>query len=114
MRRNIEELCLEHHKSSTADVVSVSIGGATCSHTTGRSLEGLIKQADQALYKSKQAGRNRVTVEDIRSHKTVLIVDDDQLTLEMISGLLPRSLQYYYRRMTAENAWTLPATFTQT
>ena len=88
MRYNVEALNLEHSKSSTTNVVSVSIGGATCSHTTGRTLEGLIKQADQALYRSKQTGRNRVTIEDIRSHKTLLIVDDDPIALEIINGLL--------------------------
>lgn len=88
IRSNVEALQIEHSKSSTAEVITVSIGGATCSHTTGRSIEGLIKQADQALYKSKLTGRNKATIEDIRSHKTVLIVDDDPATLALISELL--------------------------
>ena len=88
IRRNIEALHIEHKRSSTAAEVTISVGGATCSHTMGSSLEELIKQADEALYKSKLAGRNCVTIEDICSHKTVLIVDDDQLTLEIITALL--------------------------
>jgi|TARA_B110000116_G_scaffold204289_1_gene179368 diguanylate cyclase (GGDEF)-like protein len=88
IRRNTEELQIEHKGSPTAAVVSISIGGATCSNTMDSSLEGLIKQADQALYKSKQAGRNRVTTEDACAHKTVLIVDDDQLSLEIVTDLL--------------------------
>jgi diguanylate cyclase (GGDEF)-like protein len=88
MRKSIEDLQIEHSHSSTAEVVTVSIGGATCNHTTGRTFAGLIKQADQALYKSKKSGRNKITVEDIRSHKTILVVDDDPITLSLISDLL--------------------------
>ena len=72
---NIEALQIEHKRSSTSAVVSISVGGATCNNTMDSSLEELIKLADQALYKSKQTGRNRVTVEDMRAPKTLLIVD---------------------------------------
>jgi len=86
--RNIEKLSIEHLKSSTAAVVSVSIGGASCMNTTCRCVDGLVKQADQALYKSKQSGRNSATIENTRSHKTLLIVDDDPVTLSLITDLL--------------------------
>jgi len=41
--------------------VSVSIGGAQ--HRTGEPLSALIERADRALYESKRAGRDRVTID---------------------------------------------------
>lgn len=88
IRRAVETLKLSHERSSTSQYVTVSVGGASSLHTTGRTLDDLTKQADQALYKSKETGRNRVTIEDIKPHKTVLIVDDDHITLELLQVLL--------------------------
>ena len=43
--------------------ITVSVGAATAeSHTVG--LDALLEHADRALYRSKQAGRNRVTLAD--------------------------------------------------
>ncbi|WP_341937687.1 diguanylate cyclase [Marinimicrobium sp. C2-29] len=69
----IRELDLEHRFSPSGDRVTVSIGGATCNHSMGHSLEEVIKCADRALYKSKHNGRDRATVEEVAAHKTLLI-----------------------------------------
>lgn len=69
----IRALELEHRFSPSGDRVTVSIGGATCNHSMGHSLEEVIKYADRALYKSKHNGRDRATIEEVAAHKTLLI-----------------------------------------
>lgn len=61
LRANIESLCLPHAKSETSPYVTLSIGVALLSPTFDTGPELLIGQADQALYVSKQEGRNRVS-----------------------------------------------------
>ena len=60
IRREISALAIPHASSSVADVITVSIGSAIAEPGTSRSLEGLIQTADEALYRAKQTGRNRV------------------------------------------------------
>ena len=55
----MKEANFEHKFSDTAPYVSVSIGVALADFATG-TVEDLLKQADQLLYKAKEAGRNRV------------------------------------------------------
>ncbi|WP_024459459.1 diguanylate cyclase domain-containing protein, partial [Marinimicrobium sp. LS-A18] len=74
INRAVRELSLEHRHSPVGDCVTVSIGGATCHHSMGHTLEEVIKCADRALYRVKHKGRDSALIEEVATHKTVLIV----------------------------------------
>jgi diguanylate cyclase (GGDEF)-like protein len=63
-RAAVEELCLPHAKSAVSQFVTVSIGVATVRPAANLSIRTLTKCADQALYKAKADGRNRVFVNE--------------------------------------------------
>ncbi len=60
IRRDIMLEGLPHADSDAASVITVSVGSAIAEPGTKRSLAGLIQTADEALYRAKQIGRNRV------------------------------------------------------
>ncbi len=66
IRSSIASLKREHARSDVAEFVTISLGVATIiPPVNGGNPEGLVKTADDALYASKEAGRNRVTVRDL-------------------------------------------------
>jgi diguanylate cyclase (GGDEF)-like protein len=70
IRRETLALGIPHAHSAAADVVTVSVGSAIAAPGTKRSLAGLIQAADEALYRAKQAGRNRLLHVDASSSDT--------------------------------------------
>lgn len=64
MRANLEALKLEHSDSSVSNVVSISVGVFTMEPGSKMTSEELIEKADQALYRAKEKGRNRVEISD--------------------------------------------------
>ncbi|MFK5894340.1 MAG: diguanylate cyclase [Pseudomonadota bacterium] len=65
MRENISNLQIEHKSSNVSEFISISIGIST---TFGNeTYEEILSHADNALYQSKDNGRNRVTVFKINS-----------------------------------------------
>jgi len=60
-----EQLALEHNYSTTAKVVTISLGLATFQPAEGKSYDELVKAADVALYAAKDAGRNRLAVHQV-------------------------------------------------
>lgn len=59
--KDIEDAKIKHEKSKISKYVTVSIGAAAVTPNKEESFEGLISDADKALYKAKQGGRNMVT-----------------------------------------------------
>jgi diguanylate cyclase (GGDEF) domain len=88
IRKTIEALHIKHRASKSSDRVTVSIGVSLSAFTTGTSLSNQIQLADKALYKSKRAGRNRVTLHNYAPNTSVLVVDDDATSLAVISKVL--------------------------
>jgi diguanylate cyclase (GGDEF)-like protein len=67
IRRDVLALAITHEGSRASHVVTVSVGVALAAARSTRSLAGAIQIADEALYRAKQQGRNRVvfkTTED--------------------------------------------------
>jgi diguanylate cyclase (GGDEF)-like protein len=60
IRREVIGLAITHAESGASKTLTVSIGSALAEPGTKRSLAGLIQTADEALYRAKQLGRNRV------------------------------------------------------
>lgn len=64
IRCSIKDLCIRHETSECIPQVTVSLGVASIMPTASDKAEDLIQKADEALYKSKAHGRNRVTLSD--------------------------------------------------
>jgi len=60
MRLAVYGRALPHAHSSAADRVTLSLGVATMAPDEGQESADLLKAADKALYRAKEAGRNRV------------------------------------------------------
>lgn len=56
------ELAQIDHRLSDSNCVTISLGVATITSKEAETAEALLSQADQALYKAKASGRNRVEV----------------------------------------------------
>ena len=58
--QRVRELGIAHAGSATAPVLTVSAGVAVSTRAKPLTVEALLDQADQALYRAKDAGRNQV------------------------------------------------------
>jgi len=59
-RQAVEEVAIPHKGNRASRVVTISAGVAFFSSPENTSVEAWLKEADAALYRAKQAGRNRV------------------------------------------------------
>jgi diguanylate cyclase (GGDEF)-like protein len=64
LRKSIHALSITHEDSPTASFVTASIGVAIVGPRIGRSADGAVQVADEALYSAKRSGRNCVSVVD--------------------------------------------------
>jgi two-component system, cell cycle response regulator len=62
LRRGVEDLAMSHESNLPQGVVTISVGLAVLSPGEKKPFEELLKEADDALYAAKEAGRNRVVV----------------------------------------------------
>jgi diguanylate cyclase (GGDEF)-like protein len=77
IRRSVEALGIKHPNSKVSSVVTVSIGCATC-YLPDKTLDkkSLIKRADEALYRAKDNGRNRVDTIGENPFSEIKIMED--------------------------------------
>jgi len=61
MRKAVEQAAIPHGFSPTADVVTISLG-VVSQRVVSVSGVTLLEQADKALYRAKESGRNRVVI----------------------------------------------------
>lgn len=64
IRVNVQKEKIIHSGSECSEYVSLSLGGIYVEDTKSVDLEEAIKEADKALYESKENGRNRVTMRE--------------------------------------------------
>ncbi len=64
LRKSIQALNIMHEDSATALSVTASVGVSIIVPRHGRSPEGAVQLADEALYSAKRSGRNAVAVVD--------------------------------------------------
>ncbi len=68
IHRAVRKLAIPHIKSEVADFISVSVGVAALVPTRELNSDDLLRMADEALYKAKQTGRDRVVLaEEVES-----------------------------------------------
>ena len=85
VRQSIQRIGIPHNGSPTDKYITVSIGAAVVNFTTGTSLDQQIGLAERALQEAKEIGHNRTTVSVHSPTNTVLVIDDDEQSLDLIN-----------------------------
>ncbi len=62
LRQAVADLAIEHRANLPSQVVSISAGVSTLSCVENKTIAAWLKEADDALYRAKQDGRNRIAI----------------------------------------------------
>jgi diguanylate cyclase (GGDEF)-like protein len=73
LRRNVWRQGIQHEHAPVGDRISLSAGVASLDLTTQATAEALLKAADEALYRAKSEGRNRVALPVARPMPTAAL-----------------------------------------
>ena len=77
-RRLLRQLARPYSSAASTHRLSASIGMASA--TAGASAQALIREADEAMYRAKQAGRNRIRRSDLTAPAAALPAQVNRLT----------------------------------
>lgn len=69
LRRSVEELEIPHAARPAPNVVTISLGLAILRPGEKKSADELLKQADEALYHAKNAGRNKLAIYEVTTEE---------------------------------------------
>ncbi len=72
LRKSVEALAVEHRASRSGAVLTVSIGAAVIAPEVSRAPSGALQLADEALYRAKSKGRNRVEIMDEAEYRLLV------------------------------------------
>jgi diguanylate cyclase (GGDEF)-like protein len=72
IRKSVEKLGVEHRGARGSSVLTISIGAAVIAPDPGRSPSGAVQLADEALYRAKSKGRNRVEIVDEAEYRLLV------------------------------------------
>jgi len=72
MRKSVEELAIEHRGSRASPILTISVGVAVVEPDLKRNPSGALQLADEALYRAKSRGRNRVEVMDDAAYQLLV------------------------------------------
>lgn len=64
LRRGVEELAITYPVGTAGAIVTISVGIAAFDPANEMTADDVLKEADLALYRAKESGRNRVVVAD--------------------------------------------------
>jgi diguanylate cyclase (GGDEF)-like protein len=107
IREAIQSLRVEHKASLTSDCITASLGVASIIPTPETLPQHLIEAADQALYQSKEKGRNQVSAADNPKDRLAETIQPQVERLWKVLGK-PESLSWSpYRLEKEENQLTL-------
>jgi diguanylate cyclase (GGDEF)-like protein len=72
MRRAVEELAIEHRASGVSACLTISVGAAVIEPDVKRNPSGALQLADEALYRAKSRGRNRLEIMDDAQYRLLV------------------------------------------
>jgi diguanylate cyclase (GGDEF)-like protein len=67
LREIVQNLCIESPASAAAEI-TVSVGIGIAVPTNGRTPQGAVQLADEALYAAKNAGRNCIVIKGVEAY----------------------------------------------